>query len=517
MKILLIDVGTSRKELNEPLGIEVIAGSIRYFFPKNVQVDMEYYQLLENIDLSDLDYLFQYDIISISTQLFSLERVEKIINKISNKIIPKKPVVILGGLLSTFAYEYFLNKYPDVICVIGEGEEAIISILKICLNTDAKRTDKLKGLLATQSPPNIAFFYNDDIFATPRKLVDLEKTIRPARDFLSTIIKKKGIIRIEGSRGCAWGKCSFCAISAKYGFISWRPFPIKMIIDELEEISKSGGKSPYFTDEDFFGLNPNRALEIAENIIIAKNDGRIRKDLDFYVNMPINAVISYEKILKRLKISGLREVFIGVESGAKSQIVRYKKNETKTQNLQALNILRNLGLSMDIGFIMFDPEMSFNDLKENVNFITQANLINHDARDIKKVRVEPKTNLEKILRKKGVITSNLDVNGLRYPYNFADSSVQKVYDLFNEWENGTRDIVYTLQGQMRGEIESEVVRREQKKLLGQFRELDYFFLQACIASMDAQNKVSVKDNFEGLFKTRNELIDKCKSWGFCCE
>ena len=507
MKVLLIDVGTSRRELNEPLGIEVLAGVIRHHYPE-MQVDLEYYQLFD-ASTTDLNYLFEYDIIGISTQLFSLKKVEIILDLLLTSTNKKKPLVILGGLLATFAYDYFLKKYPECICVIGEGEDAIISVLKMYIAD----TKMIKEGIAAKLPPNIAIIYNDQIFCTPRQMVNLEKSIKPARDLLPQIIMKRGIIRIEGSRGCPWGRCSFCAISAKYGGISWRPFPVNKIIDELEEISLAGGRSPYFTDEDFFGSKPKRALEIAENIIIAKRQGKINKDLDFYFNLSINSVISHKDILIKLKEAGLREVFIGIESGTGRQIQRYKKIATKKRNIEALNILRDLELSIDLGFIMFDPEMSFDDLKDNIKFIEEAYLINHDAREIKKVRIEPYTSLEKKLKKCGVITSSLDVDGLRYPYLFIDPFVQKVYDTYNEWEMGARDFVYILQGQMRGEIKSESIRRKQKILLGEFRKLDYKFLQVCIDYFDTPRKSTsdFKDIQEDFINRRNDIINMIKS------
>lgn len=59
-------------------------------------------------------------------------------------------------------------------------------------------------------------------------------------------------MRLEGSRGCSWNKCSFCCIGAKYADSNWNGFSIDKIITELVELSEYGFRSPYFTDEDFF-------------------------------------------------------------------------------------------------------------------------------------------------------------------------------------------------------------------------------------------------------------------------
>lgn len=90
--------------------------------------------------------------------------------------------------------------------------------------------------------------------------------------------KHHGIVRLEGSRGCSWNKCSFCCVNAKYANPAWRVFSIDKIINELIEISDMGFHAPYFTDEDFFGQEYDRAIELGERIIQLKTQGQIRSD-----------------------------------------------------------------------------------------------------------------------------------------------------------------------------------------------------------------------------------------------
>ena len=90
--------------------------------------------------------------------------------------------------------------------------------------------------------------------------------------------KHHGIVRLEGSRGCSWNKCSFCCVNAKYANPAWRVFSIDKIINELIEISDMGFHAPYFTDEDFFGQEYDRAIEFGERIIQLKTQGQIRSD-----------------------------------------------------------------------------------------------------------------------------------------------------------------------------------------------------------------------------------------------
>jgi len=180
----------------------------------------------------------------------------------------------------------------------------------------------------------------------------------------------------------------------------------------------------------------------------------------------------------------LREIFLGVESGSADQIRRYGKSATATQNMRAINLLNNLGIQTDIGFIMFDPEMSLEDLKYNVAFIRHAGLANHDARMNKKVRIEPFTEFEQEMRERGIIGRELDINDVTFPYEMQDERVRLVYGRFSAWERIAEKVVYRLQARSMGECVSEEERLRDKRYLGFFRQLDLEFLEACIEAVE---------------------------------
>ena len=487
MNISLIDVGTTRAEINEPLGIEIMAGVINRNYP-DININMECFQFTDG-KIKETNNILSADIIGISTKLYSLERVNNMLSILEKN--EKEPLIILGDLLATFAPEYFLNKLNH-ICVIGEGEEALKGIIDVAVRHSYTDFDEIKSRLIENGIPNLAFNINDDIVASKRKLVDLNTPIKPYRYFLDDVIKVRGIVRLESSRGCPWGRCSFCAISAKYGYPAWRPYPIDHIIDELTVISDAGGLNPYFTDEDFIAGQPQRLYEFNEKLQEAKEDGRINPDLKYYVNMTVNDVIQNKDLLTALKKTGLREIFLGLESGANEQMKRYSKMASVDLNLRAISILKELDFVLDSGFIMFDPEMTLEDLIENMEFIKKCGLVDHDASDIKRVRIEPGTELAKRLVGKDNV-SELDVNSLTYDYNFREPLVQRIWDLYQEWEAGSMDVIYKFQGHTRGEINSELHRIEMKHVLGKFRENDYNMLYSII-NLSKENLEALHDN-----------------------
>ncbi len=507
MRVLLVDVGTDRNELNEPIGIEILAGVLRHHFSHSVCVRTEYLQLTNGKMENMKGKVSDCDVLGISTQINSLARIEALLECV--RILQKKPIVLLGNLIATFAYDYLLKSYPNCICVLGEGEDALCSTTQALLRKRDVDVEELKEIVVSESIPNIALSIKGKIITTERRLVNLETATKPSRDFLETIIKKRGIVRIEGSRGCPWGHCTFCAISAKYGFRKWRPYPVNKIVEELTEISNAGGKNPYFTDEDFFGDNTQRAEEISDAILAAKEEGKICNDLNFYVNIPATAVVDHKPTLRKLKKAGLREIFIGLESGSNKQIRRYGKEANLDKNVDSVETARKLDLSIDIGYIMFDPEMTLEDLEENMNFLERLGLVDHDARDIKKVRVEPGTTLERRLFKQKVI-SLLDVNNLSYPYKFENHLIEKIVGAYEAWEEPVRDEVYTLQARARGEVESEDIRTKRRRLLGKFRRVDFEVLEALVEEFKRTNENN-QPNIDIFYKKRENLIEQLHS------
>ncbi len=505
-QITLLDVGSPRKELNEPLGIEVLAGYLRERVPL-VNVDLQWLQLT-NGKLKRKSTVFNSGLIGISTQLDSLGKIKKLVDEIMKE--NRDALIVFGNLYGTFAYKEMLELYPDSICVRGEGEDTIVSMASIRSQNPGLSVQELKEVFWEQDVPNIVFNQGNMSVRTSRRVVDLNNAVSPARDFLHETIEREGIVRAEGSRGCPYGLCKFCCVTSKYDYRGWRPFPIKKIIGEMEEISTAGGRALYFTDEDFVGRDPKRAIELSRQIVQAKKEGRIDGELNFYIDMRANTVITGtgQEVLAELKKAGLREVFIGIESGAVEQLERYGKRRVSSASGQALATLRNMGLEADIGFIMFDLESSLDDIKNNISFIRKHGIADHDARLIKRMRVEPETQLAEELRGDGVIRSLLDVNDLVYPFRFLDKRVQKVFDTFRAWERETSNLVYAIQALSRGEVPSEDERRKLKGILGEFRQLDLEFLESTVAKVESEGykAVSLSNLWETFEERRFNII-----------
>lgn len=501
MKILLLDTGTVRKEYSEPIGIETIASYIL-----NAKVD------LSSVELYGLNSIItqiskgQYDIIGISAKIGSFDLVKQLVQYIESN--SSKTIICIGDIYGTYAYEEVLKWNHDIICMIGEGEKnwpALVEIVKLHRETYRDYLFSLK---------NIAYFRGGIKVNDRESVVDVNIAKHPSRYFLKDILNKYGIAHLEGSRGCLYGKCSFCGIVQKYGNPKWRPFPDDYIYEELIRLSNFGIVSPYFTDEDFFGNDIERVKRIAQGIINLKEKGTINSKLNFYFNMRIDSVVGndgvgYKKAreaLGLLKLAGLREVFIGVESGSTEQIRRYKKNNEQTKSIRAIMTLNSLSIDVDIGFILFDPFMELSDLVANLDFILQAGISSNYSRLAKKLRVEPLTPYAREKCNAINISDALDMDTVSFPYEFVDNRIKRLYNAFCEWEREDLDFIYNLQSFCRGEVPSEEERNRIRNIISMYRSLDLAFLRK-LSECELQGTVEKYQNVITYFKDIRNQYD----------
>jgi radical SAM superfamily enzyme YgiQ (UPF0313 family) len=462
--------------------------------------------------LPNFEQICRADVFGISTPLGSLENVRKLVAQWRLIPLDKRPVLVLGGVIVTFAPENILSEFSEAILVIGEGEEAFSRLVKLI---QEKLRKPWLDALTEASIPNLMFQTVIGVVRTRRKNIDLEKYPSPSRPFLNQLKSLGGIVRAESSRGCSYGRCTFCAIQHKYNDrIDWRVIDVPRIVQDLCELSAAGVRHPYFTDEDFMGADPSRALTLASAILEEKKRGNISSDFSLYVDMRVASILAGKTahhpsgiaVVEALQMAGLREVFVGIESGAGEQTRRYRKPATTERNLRALQLLRCAGLSTDIGFIFFDPEMTLQETATNLKFLRDAGLWFHDARLTKEVRLEAGTPLVDIYKQKNLIAGPLNVDQLTFPYRWLCAQVESVYTAFRAWEAMEQDSIYSLQAAARGEVPTATQRQNRREALGKIRAVELDALEKLV-TLTQQGADPLRSDLSTFSRRRRDLLD----------
>ena len=515
LRITLIDAGSPRNECNEPLGIECLMGAIRKKLSQYVTLRSYFYEL-DEVPISKILKSSMPNLLGVSCSVGSLSKVTEIIQESFLHVNDdeSKPIIVLGGTIPTFCYEQLINKWGDIICVVGEGEDALIGLCQSMLEFGMSDLQQLKHSKYFPAIPNIAYKINNELVVNHRQFYDLSSPCLPDRHFTSAIIGMNGIVRAEASRGCPWGKCTFCCIPYKYNCYSWRAYPVERIIKDLCEISNYFPQMVYFTDEDFLGCNYSRTNELSTQISLHKEKGLIGKDIRFFISTSVTSLLGKARkisdfeleILANLKNAGFDEIFIGIESGSATQLKRFGKGHTIEESLLIMSILNDLHFSLDIGFIMFDPEVTLKELKENVCFLKNKILAGIYSRLTKPIRILPKTQLYHNLADSKLVDRTPSDNEVMFKYKFQNPLVADIFEVFEKWESQNISTAYKLQNRFRGELPLHGNREQIKRELFRIRQKDLLFLESCIEKAE-QSEVNLPERLDILFQKHLDKLN----------
>ncbi len=262
--------------------------------------------------------------------------------------------VCVYGFYPTFAYEEILNRCPAIdSALLGETE---LTFLKL---VEAFPTIPSKGIAQRTS---------DGIVATRGEVVlDIDSLPFPLRNKSSYSF---GEVNISGSRGC-YGGCTFCYINPYYGnnVRKWRGRSPENIIAEIDAIMKETDiRYFYFMDPNFYGpgkAGKERVLKLAA----------LLKQRAIHFGIEARANDIEDETIAALVEAGLKHILIGLESGRDEALKRLNKLTTVEDNENALRILRKYGIEPSVGFIMFEPDSTLEDLKINYDFLKRNGLL----------------------------------------------------------------------------------------------------------------------------------------------
>jgi radical SAM superfamily enzyme YgiQ (UPF0313 family) len=149
---------------------------------------------------------------------------------------------------------------------------------------------------------------------------------------------------------------------------SWLARPADDVVAEMMHMhARYGLDELLIVDDEFFGgseLGRERALRIADMMIERGSVLRLA--------ISCRAENMTEQVFARLRQAGLNHVFIGVESGSADDLRFYAKGHSVQQSVKAVRLAKSLGLSVQCGFMMFTPNSTIRQLRENIEFLKEV-------------------------------------------------------------------------------------------------------------------------------------------------
>jgi len=260
---------------------------------------------------------------------------------------------IAEGLMN---HPEFFKLFADSVS-IEEGEGPIVELAKFVNNE-----------INIEEVPNLMYLKDDKIIQnpkmTPLKLDKMANMNLDDYDF-SKYFAPKIVLPYQSSRGCYWGKCSFC--DQDFG----QNFNVKntdKVISEFKEFKDKYNISDYeFIDES---VSPVYLKELSEKL--KENNCNVR----FFFDARLETLFTKD-ILKAGYDSGLRMIMWGLESGSEKILKLINKGIDLDKRFDILQNAKDAGI-WNFAFIFFGfPAENIEDARMTVKMLTENKDIIH--------------------------------------------------------------------------------------------------------------------------------------------
>lgn len=407
----------------EPLGVECLAGHLNNVFGRQLEIKIlricskqDAGRLIRNVSS------FTPDILGLSLDFDSLKYLPAIIPFAAHSGIR----VICGNILATFNTELLLRRYPEIIIARGSGELSLAGMVH-----------HVQGRLEIDSVPNIAYARNNAICYTetmPCPIATPDRNYSKAIDFS---LQRK--LYLEASRGCPHS-CAFCAqrLFSNAFRVEREADALESDIRQLCRIFDNPITQLDFVDEDVLA-NPETAITIASAVSKLKNAKVLNEEVRLMCCLSVRSILmtGADSALRRLVQAGLDRCFIGIESFSNTQLRRLGKGHSREDAINALAILRKMDIKpADIGFIMFDPETTLEDIIINCRSINAEKIIAGISNAFHQWRALPGTQMCKRLIASGLVKKQYDPAWLTHEWVYADHRVAEIVGHAKNLESG---------------------------------------------------------------------------------
>ncbi len=262
-----------------------------------------------------------------------------------------------GSWFPTFWKEAILEQQlPVNSIIIGEGEECVTHLAYFLANEHWKEN---LSTITKEIKSNVLFLEQLN------KTSSLDEIPYPRRDYLKLAYERYHLATIYTSRGCAHNRCTFCTVPNFYGRgNTYRYRTVENVVGELKQIAEQGAKFVLFTDNDFIG-HPIEGTQRAVKIL--EQAQALNLPLRYYFDCNIKVV--KKESFQRLKELGLVAMFLGLESQSNRSLKRFGKGFRFSDIEKGIAILKELGIKIVPGWIMFERDSTLEEIEESIAFL----------------------------------------------------------------------------------------------------------------------------------------------------
>ena len=197
---------------------------------------------------------------------------------------------------------------------------------------------------------------------------------------------------------------------------SFRPFPIKRILADVDDIYFKQKARWIFISDDNFVLDPQRVIALCD-AIIAKG----YRNLYFVVQADCVTMSRNEEMVEKMALAGFKSVFLGMENASKKNLKVARKGDILEASRKAVRNCHNHGIMVVGGMIFGFPDDGEAEIIENYRFLKSTGA---DTAYCQILTPYPKTEIRQQLLDQGLVTNPLDYT--RYNGMWANVRTRKL-------------------------------------------------------------------------------------------
>jgi len=273
---------------------------------------------------------------------------------------------------------------------------------------------------------------NNELRALEKNLDAYPYPIRS--EFKEYVLEKKHTTIIAG-RGCIHN-CVYCNIGEFYRL---PPGPVKRIrdpvriVEEMDHLYREHDCSIFLFQDDDFPFTTSKKTGWIEKFCNALEKKALVGKIMWKVNCRPDEV--ERGVIEMMKEHGLFRIYLGIEDGTDDGLLRINKKQQVADSIRGVNIIKDFGIGMDFGFMLFQPTTTYKTLNENLRFL--ESICGDGYMPVAFLKMLPYfgTRIEKDLRAQGRLTGVPGFLDYDYPDESMNHYHHLVFEIFHQWLN----------------------------------------------------------------------------------
>ncbi len=273
--------------------------------------------------------------------------------------------IVVGGPHVTTDCRRVFTDCPAIDAAIpGEGEVPLRQLVAAISAKEDWRA--VKGVAYRDADGNPFVNGKADPVSDLDALPDPSRHIFDPYDYrpLPNQVRREPATTAISSRGCSWGKCTFCFQGGEFSPRYRRHSPQRMVSQIVPLVRERGMREVIFWD-DTFAVNAKWIDEFCAEL------KREKLDLTWSCYGHMRSV--KPDMLKKMSDAGCFNIYYGFESGVQELLDLIKKGTTRDQIREAVRWTRNAGIEVRGSFILGFPTETPEQTLETIRFACELN------------------------------------------------------------------------------------------------------------------------------------------------